>query len=121
MMGSRDDPAYWREYARQLEQAMFSDKDVPIAVMRRLSAQQRRFFAALLRHRACSYSLLGYALWLDDAQGSQEHVAVVCHHVRKKLLPLGISVETLRGLGYRLTDASRKRVTEMLVEEKGTP
>ncbi len=104
-----------RERVAFLEDALFS-ADVVLPLEWGLSPSEKRMFGALLARESITKEHLLTAVHgvrAGDAPGIQIVDVFICH-IRRKLKPFGIRIETLRGEGYRLDAETRRALSQGL-------
>ena len=106
-----------QEEVRQLREANGFDIPLPleIVIALRLTPMQAKFMAALLHARGVvtkygmCVALYGFA---EDAPDPKV-LDVMLTHIRKKLRPHDVTIETLYGTGYRLTPTMKQKLRDM--------
>lgn len=92
------------------------DLAVPIQRVFGMTKAESRFLAALLHRREMSKPSLHVALSGDDPITDAKIVDVYACHVRRKLLPYQIRIETIWGRGYALTRENADAVLARLAD-----
>jgi DNA-binding response OmpR family regulator len=107
-----------QEENRQLRELFLPTTDFPLAW--RLSKTERRLLGALYAYTAgapLSKEALHRAVSRDHVETHPKIVDVFICKARKKLIPLGIVIETVWGRGYCLTPDSRQIIREALTPQ----
>lgn len=115
----QDELAEARERVRLLETELGADELVPISLP--LTPMQRRLLGVILKRPLATKSnlmvaVLGSRLSGDDTPDPKIVDVQVCH-LRRKLGPLGISIETKWGEGYWMTAEAKALVHAMAAQE----
>lgn len=74
-----------------------------------LTRTERMTLAILIRRKRVTRDQIHSVLYSDDPDGGPgpKVIDVFMSHIRRKLRPLGIVIETIYGVGFQLSDASR--------------
>lgn len=101
------------ERVRQLEADLYNhDWESPVEI--KLTRLEASIVATMVRSgRPCSESFLvqatrGRGSWASDPQSNL--IASKISHIRDKFKPFGLEIETVWGVGYRLSPTSRARL-----------
>ena len=101
-----------RERVRQLEEELFFDPGWQCPLEFSLTPSEQQILQALMSREEASKDFL----LLSTAEAGREKDAAIkivdghiCH-IRRKLKPFGVEIETLWGRGYRLPPASKTRL-----------
>ena len=86
-----------------------------LAVRLGLSACQATLLSSLMQRKVCSKDSL--LCLLESRNGdvlTESNIKVHIHRLRKALEPMGVTIETLRGVGYTLSARGRLRLAEIV-------
>lgn len=86
-----------------------------------LTAKEERLFTALLSRERWARADLVRFLYSGASEGDEppsKVIDVAVHHIRRKITPLGIEIETINKFGYRITSEMKKRVEAIRVSEQ---
>ncbi|MEJ0012813.1 MAG: helix-turn-helix domain-containing protein [Bauldia sp.] len=97
-------------------EALFGDDRVdPLRALFRLTRIEARVLSMLMARELCSHEGIGQQLYgLDGSDRTRNAHTVQIVHLRKKLQPFGISIETIWGDGYRLAPEAKAKVRALL-------
>lgn len=120
-----DDLTYKLECAQfrieELERVVGLDYACPLAL--RLSRNQARMLGLLMHKKVASKDALYTALYTDvicDKELPESKVIdVQISHMRRKLRPFGIEIETIWGTGYALAPEAKEKINRMVEQETG--
>ncbi|MGB0683380.1 MAG: helix-turn-helix domain-containing protein [Magnetovibrionaceae bacterium] len=96
---------------------VFLGAEMDFPAWMRLTKTETRFLQVLMMKDVATKEQILFGLYNDrhiDDQPDAKSVDVYAFKVRKKLSPLGVSIETIWGRGYRLTDSAKARFHELL-------
>lgn len=99
---------------RPVSESIINDMMVVIGV----SAQLARVLAVLLRRDVAMKPTIIAALYQYEGAVNPKIVDVLICHLRKKLRPLDINIETVWGRGYRLDRENRQRLLDYIKEHR---
>lgn len=104
-----------RDRNAQLEDMLGLTIEMPVFLG--LTVTEGRVFGALLKRPACTKDHLMHALYSLRHDGEEPEMKIldvlVCK-LRKKLSPLGITIETIWGQGYLMTPDMQARSLAMI-------
>jgi DNA-binding response OmpR family regulator len=109
-LAERDELA---ERVRQLEELLLDHGWVPEAWG--LTASENTLLNVLALRRLASKEALHLALYGNDPDGGAaiKIIDVMVHKLRRKLAAQDIQIETVWGMGYRLSDETRLYLTQL--------
>ena len=114
------------EVFRERDRLVTDVVDIGYRVYLRLTGKEALILTCLMLHESCTKSKIMHFVYggrLDaDADIGPKIVDVFVHRLRQKLKKHGIEIETIRGVGYRLTPAQKQKVRDILAtlrEERG--
>ena len=91
-----------RERVRQLEDMLATQEEFAM-VMPLLTSQQMSLFRVMMRWPVASVDVLSNVLQRSrELQDPDTHLRVQVHRMRKRLANIGITIETVWGVGYRI-------------------
>ena len=98
------------ERNRQLEELLRGDDDVPAEWG--LTKLEKQIYRIVASRKLATYEALFAILYGADPNGGRtiNLLKVKAHHLRKKLEPFGIEIETVWGQGYRLKKPQEDRL-----------
>ena len=101
-----------REEIAMLERVLMPEVALPVEWS--LTGSERRVFLALLGRPQCTKDAIMAALYRDLGQDEPaiKIVDVFICKLRKKLKPFGVSIGTVWGVGYYLSDETRAMFRE---------
>lgn len=101
-----------RAHIGRLEDLLGMRLDAPLEFG--LTPTEARLFGLLTRVEMATKDRIMFALYASriDAEPEIKIVDVLVHHIRKKVEPFGITIETLWGTGYRMPPEAKARAGE---------